>query len=95
MYVNRKMRRDCSGNPSKLEWRSSRDWRTVKPHDQVKSGPSLSTWRRQRGWLWRVCERDPGHLVPCPIPLGALVGGLGRGSGVTMGTFLPSVRHCT
>ena len=88
MWVNRKLRRDCLGNPSKLGMevlkrvanretpRPGQEW----PLSVDSCGESLSvTWAtvcraRSRMALW--------------------VGGLGRGFGERMGLFPPSVRHC-
>ena len=36
-----------------------REWPTGRPLGWGKSGLSLSTWRRQPGWLCRVFQRDP------------------------------------
>ena len=95
MWVNRKLRLDCPGNPSELGMEVK--WRTAKHHGQDKSGPSPSTGRRNAGWWWRECERDPHHLVPCPIPYGA-VGGrtwarFGEGEGGGENEPFPSVEQ--
>ena len=95
MWVNRKVRRDCPGSSSKLGMEVLKRMANRETPRAGKSGLSPSTWRRQPGWLWRVLERDPCHLVPCPTPCGA-VGGwtrAGFGSGRT-GRFPLWERTC-
>ena len=72
-WANRKLRRDCLGNPSKLGMEVLKRMANREPaFSRGKSILSLLTWRRQPGWLWGVLEQDPGHFVPCPIPHGDL-----------------------
>ena len=89
MWMNRKLRRDCLGDPSKL---GMEVLKRIAKRETPRPGQewlSLSTWRRQPGWLWREFARDPGHFAPCPFPHGAFgcvdsgegLGGGGREGG--------------
>ena len=71
MWVNRKLRRDCPGNPSKLGMEVLKRMAKRKTPSAKARVACPSTWRRQPRWLWRVFERHRGHLVPCPILHGA------------------------
>ena len=73
MWGIQKLRRDCPGKSSKLGMEVLK-----RLANQVTSGLSLSTLRRQPRCLWREFDRDPRHFVPCPNPHGALEGKEGR-----------------
>ena len=81
-WINRKLRHDCPGNPSKLGIEASfKEWRNAKDHGWDKSGPSPSTERRQLGWWWRDLERDRGTSCRVRSRMALWVGGLGQGLG--------------
>ena len=76
MWVNRKLRRECPGNPSKMGIEVVKRMARREP-GQAKSGPFLLKTCRSLGW-WRLLgERHLDHSVPCPIPHGAPEGGEG------------------
>ena len=83
MWVNRKMRPDCSGNPSTLGM------------EVLKRMAKRETPRSGQEWPLSVDVAPPTGMCHARFRMALWVGGLGRGSGVTMGAFLPWVRHCT
>ena len=89
--VNRKLRLDCPGNPSKLGMDVLKRMANRETPWPGQEWPLSFDVAPPTGMVVRKCKRDLGHLVPCPIPHGAAwVGGLGG----RMGAIPPVEQRC-